>query len=103
MAAQTQLETTWINEWVDTGDCDLTVPKETERMLSSAGLDLADITYGLRTGVVVDSDMDESKGRWVVLCRTVDDEEFLLTILVDASEYAVELIGVETSTRKQRS
>lgn len=103
MSAEKRLETIWINGWVDTGDCDLTISADVESMLLSAKLDLADVTYGLRTGMVVHSDMDESKGRWVVHCHTIDGDAFLLTILVNSNEYEVEVLYVETFTGNQRS
>lgn len=96
-----QTETVFINDWVETGNS-LTVHAAADAQLTATGVDYCDINHVLRTGRVVNSDMRESNGLWIVQGETVDDDELFLTICVVSSESKVELVAVSMLGKRAR-
>ena len=97
------IETNFINSWVETGVYNLVVNTTVAEQLRRLRVDLVDVNHVLRTGLVVRSDMIESKGLWDVRGPTVDGVLLEIKIAVVSSEYEVELlriIAVERRTRR---
>lgn len=96
MAAQRkhELETTFINAWVETGVYSLVVNMTVAASMRRQQIDLIDVNHVLRTGLVVRSDMLESRGLWDVSGRTVDGVRLELKIAVVSAEYEVELLRI---------
>jgi hypothetical protein len=96
-----KLETTFINSWVETGAYSLVVTILMAATLRRLGVDLVDVNYVLRTGLVVRSDMDESKGLWDVRGKTVDDVMLEIRIAVISSVPEVELLQILSVERRK--
>ncbi|SEP39619.1 hypothetical protein SAMN04487843_11531 [Methylobacterium sp. ap11] len=64
--------------------------------MRSAGVDLTDVNYVLRTGHVYHSDFrDEGGGLWDVRGKTTENVGLNVSLTVVSSEYRVRIIGVE--------
>ncbi|MBG6211717.1 hypothetical protein IWQ49_006408 [Labrenzia sp. EL_126] len=92
-AIKHEVETEFINLWAET-DYDLVVNATVSSSMRRQGLDLLDVNFVMKTGMVINSDMRDSRGLWCVRGETVDDVELDLTVLVESSNYQVELLRV---------
>jgi hypothetical protein len=63
-------------------------------------VDLVDVNHVLRTGIVVESDMLDSKGLWDVRGKTVDAATLEMKIAVIAAECEVELLRIVAVNRR---
>ncbi|HVV94270.1 MAG TPA: hypothetical protein VHD15_12710 [Hyphomicrobiales bacterium] len=98
-APKFKVETTFINSWVETGVYELVVNSTVAEAMRRQKVDLVDVNCVLRTGSVVRSDMDESRGLWDVRGKTVDGIVLELKIAVISTEYEVELLRIVTVRR----
>ena len=89
-----QIETTWINSWVEDGLYVLHINETIKAQMLQANVFLPDINHVLKTGSVVVSDMIDNRGLWDVRGKTVDDELICLTISVNSNEFDVELLEI---------
>ena len=89
-----EVETTFINEWVESGAYSLVVSTTVAEQMRRLRIDLVDVNYVLRTGIVVQSDMIETKGLWDVRGKTVDSATIEMKIAVVSSECEVELLRI---------
>lgn len=101
-AIRHEVETTFINQWVEFGAYELVVGVTTAEEMRSQRIDLVDINYVLRTGRVVASDMLESRGLWDVVGVTIDGDTLDLQIAVVSSECEVELLRVVKIRRRRK-
>jgi hypothetical protein len=101
-AIRHEIETTYINEWVEMGAYELVVNVATAQEMRRQRVDLVDINYVLRTGTVVQSDMLDSRGLWDVLGGTVDGDLLELQIAVVSSECEVELLRIVKMKRRRK-
>ncbi|RFB78595.1 hypothetical protein [Methylovirgula sp. 4M-Z18] len=101
-AARHDLETTYINEWVETGVYELVVNTTVSAQMRRQGIDLVDVNHVLRTGRVVRSDMIGRRGLWDVLGTTVEDISVGIRVAVVSSEYEVELLQVVKVKRSRK-
>ena len=60
-----EIETTYINTWVETGVYSLVVNTVVASQMLRFRIDLLDVNFVLRTGFVVRSDMLGSRGLWM--------------------------------------
>jgi hypothetical protein len=88
------VETTYINEVIASGIYSLTVTRRAAADMAVAKTDLADVTYVLMHGRVVQSDMLEMRGLWNIRGKTVDGAVLGLTVAVISVEHDVELLEV---------
>lgn len=88
------LETTYINEWVETGAYELTVGTPAAAQLRRLGVDLLDVNFVLRTGRVVRSDMLDQRGLWDVVGTNVDGILVEIQIAVVSATCEVELLRI---------
>jgi hypothetical protein len=93
-ALKHEIETAFINLWVEEGLYELVVSARIGQTLRELKIDLMDVNHVLKTGNVVESDMLENRGLWNVRGKTVDDVSLILTIAVISSEYEVELLRI---------
>lgn len=101
MAAEKhELETTFINLWVEAGIYELVVSTTIADTLHRLKIDLVDVNYVLKTGSVVRSDMLESRGLWDVRGKTTDEVPLEITIAVVSSSYEVELLRIVESQKE---
>jgi hypothetical protein len=63
-------------------------------------IDLVDVNFVLRTGLVVRSDMLEFRGLWDVRGKTVDGVMLEIKTAVVSSEYEVELLRIMKVQRR---
>lgn len=98
--AKYELETTFINTCVETGAYSLVVTRSMAATLRDLRVDLVDVNYLLRTGFVVRSDMDESRGLWDVRGKTVDGMMLEIRIAVISSIPEVELLQIISIERR---
>lgn len=96
------VETTFINEWVETGAYDLIVNLTVAGQMRRLKVDLLDVNHVLRTGIVVRSDMQEAKGLWSVRGDTVEEVTLEIRIAVVSSECEVELLRILRVERSKR-
>lgn len=89
-----EVETTYINEWVETGVYDLVVNLRVAREMRAEGIDIVDVHHVLRTGRVVRSDMLESRGLWNVKGETIDGVRLEVQIAVESGQCEVELLRI---------
>jgi len=89
-----QIETSFIRSWIEMGDCNIVVNISAGKKMRELEIDLVDINYVLRVGRVVESDMDESRGLWKVLGKTLDGQTLELSVAVISSECSVELLRI---------
>jgi len=89
-----QIETTWINSWVEDGLYVLRINAKVREQMLQSNIFLPDINHVLKTGSVIVSDMAENRGLWDVRGRTVDDELICLTVSVSSNEFDVELLEI---------
>lgn len=101
-ATEYEVETTFINAWVETGAYELEVSAEMTAKLGRSRLDLLDVNFVLKTGHVVNSDMLGSRGLWDVLGRNVDGVLLLLRVAVVSAACQVELLRVDRMKRSGR-
>lgn len=94
------VETTFLNSWAEAGVYDLKVNKPVWEQMRRLGMDLLDVIYVLRTGVVVESDMIGSKGLWTVRGKTVEEKGIEVRIAVVSTEYNVELLRITLVGRR---
>lgn len=100
MAAEPhELETSYINLWVEAGVYELVVSVGISQTLHDLRIDLTDVNHVLRTGSVVRSDMLENRGLWDVRGSTTEGVALEVTISVISSEYTVELLKIEKVRR----
>lgn len=101
-AVRHEVETTYINEWVEFGAYELVVSAITANEMRSQRVDLVDINHALKTGRVVASDMLDNRGLWDVVGVTVDNEILELRVAVVSSECEVELLRVMKVKRRRK-
>lgn len=101
-AIRHEVETTYINEWVEVGAYELVVNAKTADEMRRQSVDLVDINYVLRTGRVVQSDMLDARGLWDVLGETIDGDLLNLQIAVVSSECEVELLRIIKLKRRRK-
>lgn len=101
-AVRHEVETTYINHWVECGVYELVVSAKIADEMRNQRVDLVDVNNALKTGTVVRSDMLESRGLWDVVGVTVDDEGLDLQIAVVSSECEVELLRVMKVRRRRK-
>jgi len=102
MAAQKNfaVETSYINEWAGVVGCSLSVPVHVSEQMRRQGFDLCDVHHVLSIGEVIDSDMIDHCGLWVVCGETLDGDVMETTLRVVANEYEVELINIARVRRR---
>ena len=86
------VETTYINSWVKSGSYSLVVNVAVADQMRRLQIDLVDVNYVLRTGIVVNSDMLKSRGLWDVRGKTIDGATLEIKIAVVSAECEVELL-----------
>jgi hypothetical protein len=101
-AIKCEVETTYINQWVEMGAYELVVNVTTANEMRLQSVDLVDINYVLGTGRVVQSDMLDSRGLWDVLGGTIDGDLLELQIAVVSSECEVELLRIMKLKRRRK-
>ncbi|MBZ9886410.1 hypothetical protein LB559_00425 [Mesorhizobium sp. BR1-1-3] len=101
-AVRHDIETTYINEWVETGAYELVVNTTIAATMRRLKIDLVDVNHVLRTGKVVRSDMLDARGLWDVRGITVDDITLEIMIAVVSSEYEVELLRIIKVRRSEK-
>jgi hypothetical protein len=99
-AVKHEIETTYINLWVEAGVYELVVNRTISEALRRLKIDLTDVNYVLKTGAVVDSDMIESRGLWCVRGDTIDELRLEITIAVISNEYEVEVLRIVKVRRR---
>jgi hypothetical protein len=102
MAAQRKhaVETNFINAWVETGVYNVVINMNVAAQMRRLHVDLLDVNFVLRTGVVVRSDMIESRGLWDVRGKTVDGAALEIKIAVISSVYEVEVLRIVMVQRR---
>ncbi len=88
------VETTFINTWAEVGARVLRVPIDLRKLVPD-GVDLLDINFVLKTGLVIRSGMIGSRGLWLVRGTTVDEMLLDIQVAVESEEWDVELLRVE--------
>jgi hypothetical protein len=101
-AARHDLETTYINEWVETGAYELVINTTIAATMRRLKIDLVDVNHVLKTGMVVRSDMLDARGLWDVRGATVDNVTLEIMIAVVSSEYEVELLRIVKVRRSEK-
>ena len=101
MAAVHKIETDFINNVFESGIYSLTVSRKGAASMREIGVTIPDITYAFSNGRVIESDMLEMRGLWVVRGKTVDDVDLDMTVAVISCEYDVELLEVILVERRK--
>lgn len=100
-AVRHQVETTFINSWVEDGAYELVVNTAIAATMRRLEIDLVDVNHVLKTGEVFRSDMLESRGLWEVRGTTVNDVVLDIEIAVVSSECEVELLRIVKVKRSE--
>ncbi len=102
MAAKNQhvVETTFINEWAETGVYNVKVNGPVSEQMLRHRIDLLDINMILRTGRVVRSGMFGSQGLWNVRGHTADAHKLEIVITVISAFNEVELLRIVSVQRR---
>jgi len=96
-----EIETECINQLMS-GAYGLTVRVSVAQEMRLAGIDLTDVQYVGSTGRVVRSGMLGNRGLWVVRGETTEGVTIELTVAVISSDYDVELLEVQSVTKRGR-
>jgi hypothetical protein len=95
------IETDFINGVFESGIYSLTVSRLGASSMREVGVSIPDITYAFAGGHVIQSDMLEMRGLWVVRGKTVDGVMLDMTVAVISCEYDVELLEVISVKRRK--
>jgi hypothetical protein len=101
-AIRHEVETTYINQWVEMGTYELVVNSTMAQEMRRQRVDLVDVNHVLKTGSVVESDMLDTRGLWDVQGPTIDGDVLELKIAVVSSACEVELLRIIKLKRRRK-